>query len=318
MLDVFITVDTEIWCGGWKELDARFPDAFRRYVYGPTSSGEYGIPFQLKLLADHGLAASFFVEPLFSARFGREPLAEVVGLIREAGQEIQLHCHTEWVDEARDRRLPAVDSKRQFMRLFDENDQTRVIAAGLAFLEEVGVDGVNAFRAGSFAGNGDTLRAVAANGLSYDSSVNPARRLSEWEGNGVVRGPIAVDGVWEFPVTTFEEWPGRLRHVQIASCTFDELRSMLTQAEELGYQAFVILFHNFELLNQAKTSPDPIAVGRFRRLCAYLDEHRDRFNTRGFRGLPAPASSDPPPLLRSNRWRTGARIATQIWRRVYG
>ena len=40
MLDVFITVDVEIWCNGWKDIDSRFPDAYRRYIHGPTASGE--------------------------------------------------------------------------------------------------------------------------------------------------------------------------------------------------------------------------------------------------------------------------------------
>ena len=37
MLDVFLTVDVEVWCDGWDNIDAKFPDAFKRYIYGPTS-----------------------------------------------------------------------------------------------------------------------------------------------------------------------------------------------------------------------------------------------------------------------------------------
>ena len=110
MLNVFITVDTEIWCDGWDNLDARFPDAFRRYVYGPTRRGNYALPATLDILSDHGLAAVFFVEPLFAARFGQDPLDELVGLIRDGGQEIQLHLHTEWVDEVDDPELPRLNA----------------------------------------------------------------------------------------------------------------------------------------------------------------------------------------------------------------
>lgn len=28
MLNVFITVDTEIWCDGWEDLDRKFPKYF--------------------------------------------------------------------------------------------------------------------------------------------------------------------------------------------------------------------------------------------------------------------------------------------------
>ena len=58
MVNVYFTVDAEIWCG-WKDLDDRFPAAFRRYVYGPAESGQYGLPMTSKVLADHGLKAVF-------------------------------------------------------------------------------------------------------------------------------------------------------------------------------------------------------------------------------------------------------------------
>ena len=63
MLKVFFTVDTEIWCGGWDDLDRKFPDAFQRYVYGPTDQGNYALPMTMEILSDHGLKGVFFVEP---------------------------------------------------------------------------------------------------------------------------------------------------------------------------------------------------------------------------------------------------------------
>ncbi len=100
MIDVFLTVDVEVWCDGWDDIDAKFPSAFQRYIYGPTSRGDYGLPYQLHQLQEHGLTGVFFVEPLFSTRFGLEPLSEIISLVRERGHEIQLHLHTEWVDES--------------------------------------------------------------------------------------------------------------------------------------------------------------------------------------------------------------------------
>ena len=121
MLDVFYTVDVEIWCDGWVDIDAKFPDAFQRYIYGRTATGAFGLPYQLELLSDHGLTGVFFVEPLFATRFGEQPLAEIVGLIQERGHEVQLHLHTEWVDEAHAHLLdePHPRRKRQFMYQFD-------------------------------------------------------------------------------------------------------------------------------------------------------------------------------------------------------
>ena len=82
MTNVFFTTDVEIWCGGWRDLDRKFPDAFRQYIYGPTPGGERGVAYQVKMLNEHNLKGTFFVEPLFALRFGLEPLTEIVGLIQ--------------------------------------------------------------------------------------------------------------------------------------------------------------------------------------------------------------------------------------------
>ena len=82
MLKVYLTVDVEIWCDGWDNIDSKFNDAFRSYIYGPTKKGDYGLPYQLKVLNDNGLTGVFFVEPLFSLRFGSAPLSEITENIR--------------------------------------------------------------------------------------------------------------------------------------------------------------------------------------------------------------------------------------------
>ena len=77
------------------------------------------------------LRASSSLNPLFATRFGLAPLQEMVDLIQTAGHEIQLHLHTEWVDEARDGTLPAIDNKRENIREFSQLDQSALIGAGL-------------------------------------------------------------------------------------------------------------------------------------------------------------------------------------------
>jgi hypothetical protein len=170
MMDVFFTIDVEVWCDGWHDIDRKFPDAYRRYVYGPD--GDHGLPYQLGLLADHGLKAVCFVEALFASRFGQAPLTELVNLIEPGGHEAQLHLHTEWVDEAREPLLLRVDGKRQHLRCFDVSEQTRLIEIGMRLLEGAGAPRPLGFRAGSFAFNQDTLAALAANQIFIDSSYN--------------------------------------------------------------------------------------------------------------------------------------------------
>lgn len=319
MLDVFITVDVEVWCDGWKGIDEKFPDSFKRYIYGPTAEGDFGLTFQAEMLAGHGLQGVFFVEPLFSTRFGPEPLAEIAGLLNAGQQEIQLHLHTEWVDEARMPLLPQVSGKRQHLRYFTLDEQTLLIGKGLALLRAAGAPAINAFRAGSFGFNRDTLRALAANGIPFDSSYNVTHFGLD---SGVLPGipvlaPVECDGVHEYPMTVFRDGLGKLRHAQITACSFGELEGLLWQALETGCSSFVLLSHSFEFLNQAKSRPDWVAIRRFERLCKLLDRHRDCFNVRGFGGLVPQSTVRQPAPLSTTTWQTAGRLFEQTYRRVY-
>ena len=316
VLEVFFTIDVEVWCGDWAALDARFPSAFDRYVYGPGRQG--GLTTQLQILSDHGLTSVCFVEPLFAGRFGLSPLTEIVGIVQQAGHEVQLHLHTEWVDEALSPLLPGAPAgKRQHLRLFSQDEQTRLIGLGAQWLQQAGAQAPNAFRAGGFGFNAQTLPALAANGICIDSSYN-ASMLGP--SSGVAPGELLLQArqfgpVLELPMTVYADGRG-LRHAQLTACSWGELEGLLWQALDAGHEQFVLLSHNFELLTPGMNQIDRVVMRRFRQLCAFLDRHRDVFRVRGLRGsLPATASKAQP-LLRSPLWRTGWRMAEQAWRRV--
>lgn len=319
MLDVFFTIDVEVWCDGWHNIDEKFPDAFRRYIYGPTPKGDFGLPYQLDVLTQHGLTGVCFIEPLFSTRFGAQPLAEIVGLVRERGHEAQLHMHTEWVDESRVPLLENVQAKRQHLRYFSKEEQTVLIATGIRLLEQAGARGINAFRAGSFGFNRDTMGALAANEIVFDSSYNACMFGPD---SGVLPGvavvePIECDGVYEYPMTVFKDGSSSLRHAQLTSCSYREMEGLLWQALESGRKAFVILSHGSELLNQTKNRADDVAVKRFQKLCSFLDRNRDCFRVRGFHGLVPQATERQPEPLSSPLWKTGARMLEQAYRRKF-
>jgi peptidoglycan/xylan/chitin deacetylase (PgdA/CDA1 family) len=320
VLDVFFTVDVEIWCDGWDDLDKKFPSAYRRYVYGPTQDGDYALPATLRILNDHGLRGVFFVEPLFSTRFGKGPLQELIGLIQGAGQEVQLHLHTEWVDTAREPLLPDVSSKRQHLRQFSLADQVELIAAGLKLLRAAGAGPINAFRAGNWALNHDTLSALAVNAIEFDSSYNAAAKVGvdNVSSGQILTQPAVFDTVTEYPVTVYRDrGSGSLRPLQLTACSFSEIRGVLNTAVESGWDSVVVVSHNFELLNRRKDRPDPIVVRRFRRLCRYLEQHANRFRVRGFRGLEHAHPRAQPPPFRSSSWLSYRRYAEQLVRRAY-
>ena len=118
---VHLSFDVEVWCNDWTRLDEVFPVQFERYIYARTKHGEYALPATLDILRRHGLTGVFFVEPLFSARFGAAHLEVVVGLIRAGNHEVQLHIHPEWVDEIE----PAVGRLRRFAPVATQPIATR-------------------------------------------------------------------------------------------------------------------------------------------------------------------------------------------------
>jgi hypothetical protein len=319
MLDVFITVDVEIWCNGRGDMSNIFTDTFQKYVYGPTKHGNFGLVYQLEVLKDHGLTGVFFVEPLFSMRFGHQPLTEIVGLLHENAQEVQLHLHTEWLTEALVPLFEGQRTYRQHLRNFSKEEQIKLIDTGLALLNKVGANKINAFRAGNFAFNSDTLHALHANGIPFDSSYNASYFGHD---SGVMTGVSAVEpfecsGVYEYPMTVFHDGTGKLRHVQVTACSYAEIEGLLWQALEKQCGAFVLLCHNFELLNPAKNRPDNVVVKRFQKLCAFFEKNKDCFNVRGFEGLQPKLTNNQPAPLTSPLWKTGVRMIEQAYRQKY-
>jgi hypothetical protein len=316
MLEVLFTIDVEVWCDGWDDLDSKFPSSFERYIYGPRRQG--GLPTHLQVLSDHGLTGVCFVESLFSGRFGLAPLAEIVGLIQGAGHEIQLHLHTEWVDEAREPMLSVVPvGKRQYLRLFSQDEQSVLIGLGARWLQQAGAVRPIAFRAGSFGFDAHTLPALAEHGFAIDSSYNACMGGLD---SGVAEGELLVQArrfgsVVELPMTVYADGRG-LRHAQLTACSSAELEHLLWQALEAGHRHFVLLSHNFELLTKAQDRIDRVVMRRLHRLCAFLDRHRDVFRVRGMRGPLLATTSVAYPPLRSPMWRTGARMVEQAWRGV--
>jgi hypothetical protein len=319
MLNVFMTVDVEVWPEGMDTRPGAFNDAFRRYIYGTTPDGDYGLPFQLDLLKAMDLKAVFLVESLFASCFGREPLKETVDLITGAGQEVQLHVHSEWVEKIPG--LLASGKTGVNIRDFSVEDQVVLIGLALDNLRDCGIDSVRAFRAGNYGADFNTLRALDRNGIAFDTSYNLAY-LDSACGLGAeepLLQPQRINGTLEFPISFFEDWAGHFRVAQVGACSFAELSAMLLQAWREGWQSFVIVSHSFELLNQQKTRPDPIVVRRFERLCTFLSDNRDKFRTGGFNEphVDEIVTGNDVAGLKSTPLRTAHRYCEQIARRAY-
>jgi hypothetical protein len=316
-MNVHLTFDVEVWCGSWAELDRRFPAAFERYCYGRSESGAYALPKTVEILGRHDLQGVFFVEPLFAARFGERWLSVIVDLLLQAGQDVQLHLHTEWTDEISPPPIVHADRKRQHLTLYDLDEQTALIAYGRRLLERAKGSAVSAFRAGSFAANRDTYRALRSNGIGIDSSLNACYDYSGGTIDGLqdFASQRDVEGVRVYPVTVLRDGFGRHRAAQLNGCTFAELRAALLSAQRAGVRHFVIVSHNFEMLKPGTSEPDWTVVRRFEALCAFLAERSDLFTVVP---LPAVAGAAAECEVRPSvgPWLTARRYAEQLGRMV--
>jgi hypothetical protein len=320
---VFITVDTEVWptTSDWRTTKLGLE--MERDIYGKTSRGEYGLRFQLDMLDSFGLKAVFFVESLFASEVP-DRLSEIVGLIRGRGHDVQLHLHPEWLEWMTN--PPVRGKKSQYLKDFTEDEQALIIERALTNLRGAGADSVCAFRAGNYGGNLDTLKALKRNGIRYDTTYNFPYLSSQCSMHlpSPLLQPKELEGVVEYPVTFYQDWPGHYRHLQLTACSFGEIKHALLEARREGWSSVVLVSHSFELLKNRKRPdkpllPDRICVRRFKHLCRFLADHADQFPTATFAGQgpdATPVSTSGNRTLQSNLLRTVRRYGQQLVRRL--
>jgi hypothetical protein len=236
---------------------------------------------------------------------------------------VQLHLHSEWLEWLQPSPLPGRTG--QHLKEFTEDEQALLLGRGIENLRACGVDNLIAFRAGNYGANFATLRALARHGIRFDTSHNTCYLSSSCgldTGEPLLQ-PTLLEGVYEYPVSYFHDWPGHRRHAQLCACSARELEAALLAAWRQGWHSFVLVSHSFELLQRGVDEgkpprPDRIVIRRFHRLCRFLDRNRDKFRTVFFadldtEGTPRPVANYP---LRSASRHTVWRVAEQLARRV--
>jgi hypothetical protein len=302
---VFLTIDTELT---WRHF-ARGADWRDNWALSFNPAG-VGVPWQLDLLKRHGLKACFFVDPMPALVYGIEPVRLMVEPILAAGQDVQLHLHPFWWDLAHFRR-----EERFELNSFDAEAQRGLIATARDLLIEAGAPPPTAFRAGSYAANVETLDALKALGIFYDSSHNGAEH--PWPSAlplhpGVI-DPAPAAGVTELPISQIRRRDGGLRPFQLCALSLGEMRAALRHAEAHEHPLVTIVSHSFELASRDGRRVNRLVRRRFERLCAFLDENRAAMPTVAIADLPpfpADARSEPLP---ARPMRTARRLAEQAW-----
>ena len=229
-----------------------------------------GVPYQLEALRRHGLKACFFVDPMPALVYGLDPIRRMVDPILAAGQEVQLHLHSFWRDLAEQR----PDDARFELTSFDYADQLKLIESARDLLMAAGAPRPTAFRAGSYAANQDTLAALAALGIDYDSSHNGAEPASQLPFDEALIDPAEFGGVAEIPISQIRRPDGGLRPLQICALSIQEMRAALWHAASQRHRVATIVCHSFELATRDGRRVNKLVRSRFDGLCAFLSAHK--------------------------------------------
>jgi peptidoglycan/xylan/chitin deacetylase (PgdA/CDA1 family) len=323
MTCVYITVDTE-----YSSSLANRPgpvdraENFARSIAGMTPEGPRGLPHKLALLEKYGQRAVFFVDPMPALVWGTAAIEDVVGPILEAGQDVQLHCHTEWLAHA-GAGTPFPGLKGRNIKDFPFEEQCRILDWARETLIAAGAPKPTAFRAGNYGANRDTLRALSELDIKFDTSFTPAIAKGHCEIplSEEATQPLLMEGVIEVPVGCMRDATGRLRHAQITALSLREMTLSLIHARDTGLPGFTFVSHSFELVNRRRLSVNRLVRNRFEGLCRALGNlHGVRSAT--YRDDPPLRLFDrdnmPPPPV-SGAFTTGMRYAEQaVSNALYG
>ena len=310
MTTILFTIDTELS----PSLHAAGVPAevnFTRSITGTTSAGDFGIHWQMDQMEPHGVRGVYFVDPMPGLVLGPGIVERIVAPILARGHEVQIHIHTEWLQWAK--QSPVNGRTGRNIGDFALDDQITLIDWARKALVAAGAPPPNAFRAGNFGANDDTLRALAELGITWDSSYNPAYAQlgCRIDATPAIIDPTELHGVCEVPVAGLWDRPGRFRPAQICAVSATEMRQALRHAADTGAHSFSLVTHSFEMLSRDRRRPNRTVTKRLIATCKAIGSD-PRLVSTGFHALQPPAEFRAgQSRLGPSRRRTALRVAEQ-------
>lgn len=314
MTHVYITIDTEYAAGMVvrRGRDCR-KENFSRSIACETPSGPAGIFYQLDTFDRFGLKAVFFVDPMPALLWGVESISDIIGPIVERGHDVQLHLHTEWLAFA-EAPTPVEGRTGRNIKDFTFDEQCRLIDFARSTMIAAGAPPPIAFRAGNYGANDDTLLALKALGIRYDTSHCAGIAGGDCE---ISLGPDELQpvrhcGIIEVPIGSIRSIRGKLRHAQITALSSREILAAIRHARGAAHDSFSLVSHSFELVSRDRSKTNQIVKRRFERLCAELAE-MDGVQTATYSARPPalPLAPKQGAVLPHNPMRTAFRMLEQ-------
>ncbi|MXO89316.1 polysaccharide deacetylase family protein [Pontixanthobacter aquaemixtae] len=314
MTAVYITIDTEYSAGFAKaEGTGLREENFRRSIACETPDGDVGVQYQMDVFDRHGLKGVFFVDPMPALIWGVEAITDIVEPIVTRGHDVQLHVHTEWLELA-GKANPLGDHTGNNIADFTHDQQVQILEYARDTLIAAGARTPVAFRSGNYGSNDDTVRALSAVGLDYETSHTPGIDDGHCEislSNDDLL-PVEHEGAIVVPIGCVDSFGGSLRHAQITALSAWELLAAIRHACAQQIPSFTIVSHSFELLSRDRQKINRIVKNRFDGFCAGLSAIEGAHAATYAASPPEVANDDvTAPVLPLSEVRSGIRLAEQ-------
>ena len=270
---VIITVDTETTYHDHGLIS--MPDQLDTVCSGNIQCGLNEI---VSLLRAKGYGATFFLNVYEYKEYGEPSVEKIARWLCDSGQDVELHTHPQW----------AYDRKRNMMYQYTLQEQASIIRDGKKLLEKWTGLPVVAHRAGAYSADENTLKALIANGIFYDSSLFYGWPDSKIASLDLKKNALSHYGpLLEFPVTVYnrEEYPVFLgSHVEPISkirkydvnwfIDSKEAEESLSKAMRSDMDFIILFLHSFSFIKVRDSKGDLIvdsdAINRFRYILDFI------------------------------------------------
>ena len=278
---VHITVDTEFNIAG------AFYDPATRRPIGPPSVycciGERseGLGYLLDTLESYGIRGTFYVETLNTCYFGDEPMGAIAREIAGRGHDVQLHLHPCWTYFEHDDWVGrmALDPPSDDITRRSVDEVVALIERGRETFRRWGLPAPTVLRTGGLKVGINVYQAMRRTGLRLASNIGLAVYRPAEPELQLLAGCHDIDGVLEFPVTTYSDfrWRGRTHYktLTITGSSWSEMRQLLTQARDQELSDVVVLTHPFEFVKIQDSGYQELYIDRvnrqrLERLCRFI------------------------------------------------
>ena len=282
--EVCLTVDTEFSIGG-NFADPSLAPIAEPIVLGAVDGREHGLGFLLDSLAETGVRATFFVEALQTAYFGDEPMGAIARRIADAGQDVQLHLHPNWLRYEGSADCGERGAPNNSCAGRTDVELDHFFRSGLTAFDRWGVPHPVAVRTGNFQVDRNFYRAAERAGIMVSSSVAMAVHRPSDDRLQLAGGRHCFGSVLELPVFSYSYPLGyrrRSRVLCITACSTGEMVSVLRQARDRAISPVIILTHPQEFIKHTdprytKLRRNRVNQTRLGRLLRFLKQNKDDF-----------------------------------------